>query len=202
MRLRLRSQEHGCSARIGWFPAGLLFSLHVGAFSAVATGGTSYTEDLTLERLGKHHVAARFVFRSHWVPQASHRCQNYEDWHEEGETEGGLGRTRVAEGKLCHFEAVFPRAVGVLLDRFKARIARLSGGAGLGEHCQELCGIVMLVCSSSDPSLCFPSTFKIAQICLPLLAAENARQSSGTARGTTLVASGTGAHSCYAALLL
>lgn len=122
MKRRLRLQGHGCCVRIGWFLAGLLVSLHVGAVAAQATPGTSYTEDLTLERLGKHHVAARFVFRSHWAPQARHRCQDHEDWHEGGETESGLGSTGVEEGKLCHFEAFFPRAVGVLLDRFKARL--------------------------------------------------------------------------------
>lgn len=132
MKMRLRSsQGQGCSARICWFLAGLLVPLHVvGAFPAAAsaaaaeaTAGTSYTEDLTLERLGKHHVAARFVFRSHWVPQERHRCQDHEDWHEGGQAEGNLGSTRAGEGgKLCHFEAVFPRAVGVLVDRFKARL--------------------------------------------------------------------------------
>eukprot|EP00903_Cladosiphon_okamuranus_P018262 g16799.t1 len=94
------------------------------------TAGTSYTEDLTLDRLGKHHVAARFVFRSHWVPQARHRCQDHEDWHEGGETESGLGSTPAEEGKLCHFEAVFPRAVGVLLDRFKMRDLTLQMSKG------------------------------------------------------------------------
>ena len=119
MKLRHRLQGRGRSARLGWFLAGLLVSLRVGSVPAVATAGTSYTEDLTLERLGKHHVAARFVFRSHWVPQARHRCQDHEDWHKGGETDSDSGSARAEEGKLCHFEAVFPRAVGVLLDRFK-----------------------------------------------------------------------------------
>lgn len=31
-------------------------------------------------------------------------------------------------GKLCHFQAIFPRAVGVLLDRFKVlHISRVYG---------------------------------------------------------------------------
>lgn len=83
--------------------------------SAAEQGGDGalYTEDLSLQRLGASHVAARFVFRSQWTPQERHRCQDHEDW--EGEKEGG-GR-----GKLCHFEAVFPRAVGVLLDRFQVQ---------------------------------------------------------------------------------
>lgn len=137
MRLRLHSQGRVRSAGMGWSLATLLVSLHVGAVAAAgATAGNSYTEDLTLERLGKHHVAARFVFRSHWVPQARHRCQDHEDWYEGGEAESGLGGTRVEEGKLCHFEAVFPRAVGVLLDRFKVRFACVRGAAGLGEQCK------------------------------------------------------------------
>lgn len=75
-----------------------------------SSDGTLYTEDLSLQRLGAHHVAARFVFRSQWTPRDVHRCQDHEDW--DGEKEGG-------RGKLCHFEAVFPRALGVLLDRFQ-----------------------------------------------------------------------------------
>lgn len=122
MKLRIHSQGHGCSAVIGWLLRWFLAGLLGSATSAATAVGTSYTEDLTLERLGKHHVAARFVFRSHWVPEARHRCQDHEDWHDGGKTESGLGSTGVEEGKLCHFEAVFPRAVGVLLDRFKARL--------------------------------------------------------------------------------
>lgn len=123
MRLPLTAQQSSSS--------GLSFCLAILTTGAVATaaaspaaaGGTAYTEDLTLERLGQRHVGARFVFRSHWVPQARHRCQDHEDWQEgdgygppvgDSDAETGLA------GKLCHFEAVFPRAVGVLLDRFKA----------------------------------------------------------------------------------
>lgn len=78
---------------------------------------TSYTEDLSLQRLGHDHVAARFVFRSTWVPQERHRCQDHEDWRGE---EGKSAESQGQRAKLCHFDAVFPRAVGVLLDRFKA----------------------------------------------------------------------------------
>ena len=141
MKLRLRSQGHDCSAGISCFLAGLLVSFHVCAVTAASAAGTSYTEDLTLERLGKHHVAARFVFRSHWVPQERHRCQDHEDWHEGGEAEDGLGSTRSEDGKLCHFEAVFPRAVGVLLDRFKARFAWLNDAAALAEQCKVCVGL-------------------------------------------------------------
>lgn len=93
------------------------------AFGAILdpsrTVGTTYTEDLTLERLGPHHVAAKFLFRSEWVPQDRHRCQDHEDWL--GQKVGAESAARrEGEGKLCHFEAVFPRAIGVLLDKFKA----------------------------------------------------------------------------------
>lgn len=83
------------------------------------TVGTTYTEDLTLERLGQHHVAAKFLFRSEWVPQDRHRCQDHEDWLGQKVGPDATAR-REGEGKLCHFEAVFPRAIGVLLDKFKA----------------------------------------------------------------------------------
>lgn len=132
MKLRISPRSYGFSARIGWFVAGLLISVGVGVVTAVAP---AYSEDLTLERLGKNHVAAQFVFRSRWVPQARHRCQDHEDWHEGGGTESGLESAGVEGGKLCHFEAVFPRAVGVLLDRFKARFAWLGGAAELLQYC-------------------------------------------------------------------
>lgn len=78
---------------------------------------STYAEDLTIQRLGSNHVSARFVFRSRWNPQERHRCQDHEDWSEDMTS----SRTARRSSKLCHFEAVFPRAVGVLLDRFKAR---------------------------------------------------------------------------------
>lgn len=79
----------------------------------------TYTEDLTVQRLGAKHVAARFVFRSQWMPESRHRCQDHEDGNLEFTSGWGGGGK---DGKLCHFDAVFPRAVGVLLDRFKVRI--------------------------------------------------------------------------------
>lgn len=126
----MKAQVNGYRSIAGYYLAGLLVSLGLGVVSAgsaaaaayAATDGTSYTEDLTVQRLGQHHVGARFVFRSHWVPQARHRCQEHEDWHEGGEAVGSSGSSVEIEGagKLCHFDAVFPRAVGVLLDKFKA----------------------------------------------------------------------------------
>lgn len=76
----------------------------------------TYTEDLTIQRLDGNHVAARFVFRSNWRPKDRHRCQSHEHWPEEASSRvsGWPG------DMLCHFEVVFPRSVGVLLDRFKA----------------------------------------------------------------------------------
>lgn len=117
---------------------------------------TSYTEDLTLQRLGDHHVAARFVFRSMWVPQARHRCQDHENWSSswqgEDEEEGGAQETAGGGGELCHFEAVFPRAVGVLLDRFKA-----SCSLGVPEG-----GAVRSPGTAVDPYCC---TFAFSFIC-------------------------------------
>lgn len=78
----------------------------------------AYTEDLTVQRLGANHVGARFVFRSRWTPESRHRCQNHEDWNVEFKSRD----ERIKDGKLCHFDAMFPRAMGVLLDRFKVRI--------------------------------------------------------------------------------
>lgn len=85
--------------------------------SDTATVSSNYTEDLTIQRVGGNHVAARFVFKSQWEPQDKHRCQDHEDWPENSPYDG----TALRGDKLCHFEAVFPRAVGVLLDRYKAR---------------------------------------------------------------------------------
>lgn len=116
---------------VGFYLAGLLVFLGFAITTAVAAAaaaatddGTSYTEDLSIQRLGEHHVGARFVFRSHWTPQARHRCQDHEDWREGGEAGGNSSDSIEMQeaGKLCHFEAVFPRAVGVLLDRFKASL--------------------------------------------------------------------------------
>ena len=98
----------------------VLVSATVGA--DVASDKTSYTEDLILQRLGPHHVAARFVFRSTWVPQDKHRCQEHENWSNEEAMEARAQNSTT--GQLCHFEAVFPRAVGVLLDRFQASRVR------------------------------------------------------------------------------
>lgn len=125
--LAMKVQGNGYRSIAGYrCLAGLLVSLGLGVVTAAAADGTSYTEDLTVQRLGQHHVGARFVFRSHWLPQARHRCQEHEDWREGGGGGGGNGSSSSSssaeiegEGKLCHFEAVFPRAVGVLLDRFK-----------------------------------------------------------------------------------
>lgn len=126
--LAMKRQGYGYRSIVGCCLAALVVFLGFGvtkaAAEAAATSGTSYTEDLTVQRLGQHHVGARFVFRSQWVPQARHRCQDHEDWSEGGEAGGNSGSTEEIEeaGKVCHFEAVFPRAVGVLLDRFKARL--------------------------------------------------------------------------------
>ncbi|CAM9977012.1 unnamed protein product [Sphacelaria rigidula] len=89
---------------------------------------SDYTENLTVQRLGANHVAARFVFRSRWTPEPRHRCQDHEDWElglSAGSDEGAKNN-----GKLCHFTAVFPRAVGVLLDRFKVRDLSLQMSKG------------------------------------------------------------------------
>lgn len=96
--------------------------------------GTLYTEDLSLQRLGAHHVAARFVFRSQWTPREVHRCQDHEDW--EGEKEGG-------RGKLCHFEAVFPRAFGVLLDRFQVSVLQSVGHLRAIINCRRTNEIIL-----------------------------------------------------------
>ncbi|CAN0000928.1 unnamed protein product [Scytosiphon promiscuus] len=131
------------SSRLSFFCAVLITGAAAAAAAAATTaaaagapaaaGRTGYTEDLTIERLGRHHVGARFVFRSHWVPQARHRCQDHEDWHR-GDGSGlasGDGDAEIGKsGKLCHFEAVFPRAVGVLLDRFKMRDLSLQMSKG------------------------------------------------------------------------
>lgn len=88
----------------------------------VSTDGKSYyTEDLTLQQLGQRHVAARFVFRSTWTPKDRHRCQEHEDWPRDETTQ--TQESSYSVGKLCHFEAVFPRAMGVLLDRFEVSLS-------------------------------------------------------------------------------
>ncbi len=131
MKPQLWPKVRGYGCRVGAFLAGLLVSRGFGAGVAAGGNGNSYTEDLAVERLGKHHVGARFVFRSHWVPEVRHRCQDHEDWREGGETEGSFGSLVPEEGKLCHFEAIFPRAVGVLLDKFKASDADSSAAAAV-----------------------------------------------------------------------
>lgn len=105
------------------FPAGYVSPYpHVaGAAVDVDSSSGAYTEDLTIQRLGNGHAAARFVFRSEWTPQQRHRCQAHEDSPAEGEAVASERPAQGRDGKLCHFEAVFPRAVGVLLDRFKVR---------------------------------------------------------------------------------
>lgn len=115
-----------CFRATGLFVVGYVLAPYAGHNLALGatvdssrTVGTMYTEDLSLERLGQHHVAAKFLFRSEWVPQDRHRCQDHEDWL--GQKLGTDATARKeGEGKLCHFEAVFPRAIGVLLDKFKA----------------------------------------------------------------------------------
>lgn len=109
------------------------------------TVGTTYTEDLSLERLGQHHVAAKFLFRSEWVPQDRHRCQDHEDWLGQKVGADATAR-REGEGKLCHFEAVFPREIGVLLDKFKAsRCCRMLPQGGLFSYQQQSSAYYVLV---------------------------------------------------------
>ncbi|CAM9617307.1 unnamed protein product, partial [Ectocarpus sp. 13 AM-2016] len=125
MRLSQTALDHSFLRAIGFCLVGIMSGAFGGFDTGVPASGTSFTEDLTVDRLGQHHVGARFVFRSHWVPQARHRCQDHEDWHEGrvARLRESVGKVRTAQAeRLCHFEAVFPRAVGVLLDRFKASL--------------------------------------------------------------------------------
>ncbi|CAM9227224.1 unnamed protein product [Ectocarpus sp. 12 AP-2014] len=133
MRLSQTALDHGFLRAIGFCLAGIMSGAFGGFDTSVSASGTTFTEDLTVERLGQHHVGARFVFRSHWVPQTRHRCQDHEDWHEgrEARLRESVGKVRTAQAeRLCHFEAVFPRAVGVLLDRFKVRDLSLQMSKG------------------------------------------------------------------------
>lgn len=114
-----------------WFVISYLISIvvvkGVGGDEVSTDGPSYYTEDLTLQQLGQRHVAARFVFRSTWTPKDKHRCQEHEDWPRDENIE--MQESSGSVGKLCHFEAVFPRAMGVLLDRFEvSRNCHISGG--------------------------------------------------------------------------
>lgn len=133
---------------IGFCLAGIMSGAFGVVDAGVSASATSFSEDLTVERFGHSHVGARFVFRSHWVPQARHRCQDHEDWHEGREARfresRGKARTGQAE-RLCHFEAVFPRAVGVLLDRFKASL--LVGCPSCASHDVLWSSAVVVLCT-------------------------------------------------------